>query len=50
MKTWAVCLECDRTKGRSLRGAWFGVGAWLIGVLVLLAAATALVGWLASIY
>jgi hypothetical protein len=50
LKTWAVCLECDRKKGRSLRNAWMGIGFWLVGILVVLAAATALVGWLASIY
>jgi hypothetical protein len=50
LKTWAVCLECDRKKGRSLSHAWMGIGLWLVGVLVALAAATAFVGWLASIY
>lgn len=36
-KTWAVCLECDRKKGRSLRGAWGGFGLWMLALLVGLA-------------
>ena len=48
VKVWAVCLECDRKKGRSLGGAWGGLLAWLGGILAVLAAATALMGWLAS--
>ncbi len=48
VRTWAVCLECDRTKGRSLAGAWGGLLLWLGGILAVLAAATALVGWLAA--
>lgn len=35
---WAICLECDRTKGRSLSRAWRGFGLWLLGVLLVLAA------------
>ena len=48
VRVWAVCLECDRKKGRSLLGAWSGLLAWLVLVLVALAAATALMGWVAS--
>jgi hypothetical protein len=48
VRTWAICLECDRKKGRSLLGAWGGVAGLLVGVLVVLAAAVALLGWLSS--
>ncbi|HVY46899.1 MAG TPA: hypothetical protein VHB21_13520 [Minicystis sp.] len=33
-KTWAICLDCDRKHGRSLRGAWLRFGLFL-GVIVL---------------
>ncbi len=46
-KTWAICLDCDRKKGRSLGGAWQSVGLWLVGLLVALAALVALLEWLA---
>jgi hypothetical protein len=48
VKTWAICLECDRKKGNSLTSAWGGLGTMLIGILVLLAAIVALLGWLSS--
>ncbi len=48
VRVWAVCLECDRKKGRSLAGAWSGLLVWLVGILVVLGAATALMGWLAG--
>ena len=44
-KTWAICLECDRKGGRSLTRAWMGLGTWLVGILVLLAGAVALMAW-----
>lgn len=47
-KTWAICLECDRTKGRSLLGAWGSLGLLLVSILVVLAAAVALMAWLSS--
>ncbi len=46
-KVWAICLECDRKGGRSLKGAWRGLLLWLGGLLLLLAALTAAMGWLA---
>jgi hypothetical protein len=46
VKVWAVCLDCDRRGGRSLRGAWGGLVTWLVLILVGLAAATAALGWL----
>ena len=36
-RVWAVCLDCDRKKGRSLSGAWRGFGVWLLLLLVVLA-------------
>jgi len=36
-KTWAICLECDRKKGRSLSSAWSSFGLWLVLLLVGLA-------------
>jgi len=48
VRTWAICLECDHKKGRSLAGAWGGLGTMLVGILVALAAAVALMGWLSS--
>lgn len=47
-RTWAVCLACERQKGRSLRGAWRGFGAWLVGILIALAALIAVLEWLSS--
>lgn len=47
-KVWAICLECDRKKGRSLAPAWVRLVLWLMVPLALLAAATILMGWLAS--
>lgn len=48
VKTWAICLECDRMKGSSLTGAWGSFGAFLIAILVVLAAAVALLAWLSA--
>jgi len=38
VNTWAICLDCDRKKGRSLSSAWSGFGAWLVGILIVMAA------------
>ena len=48
VKTWAICLECDRKKGRSLFGAWGSFGLFLGLILVVLAAAVALMAWWSS--
>jgi hypothetical protein len=48
VRTWAICLECDRKKGRSLSGAWGSFGLFLVGILVVLAAAVALMAWLSN--
>ena len=45
-QVWAICLDCDRKKGRSLTRAWGGFGTWLIGLLVAMAAVIALLEWL----
>ena len=47
-KVWAICLDCDRKKGRSLWPAWRGLLLWLTLPIGLLAVATALLGWIAS--
>lgn len=46
VKTWAICLECDRKKGSRLGGAWGTLGAWLVALLAGLAAIVALLEWL----
>jgi hypothetical protein len=48
VRTWAICLECDRKKGRSLTSAWGSFGLFLVGILVLLAAAVAALAWCSS--
>lgn len=45
-RVWAICLDCDRKKGRSLGGAWRGFGAWLAAILVVMAAIVGLLEWL----
>ena len=45
-RTWAICLECDRTKGRSLQNAWMGLARFLLLILVAMAAVVALLHWL----
>jgi hypothetical protein len=47
-RTFAICIDCDRRKGRSLAGAWRGLLLWLLGVLFVLGAVAAAVGWLAT--
>lgn len=46
MKPWAICLDCDRKGGRSLRGAWASFLGWLLLPILALAAATVLLAWL----
>ncbi|MBX3185511.1 MAG: hypothetical protein KF819_00795 [Labilithrix sp.] len=46
VKTWAICLDCDRKKGSSLAGPWAGFGMFLVLILVVLAGAVALLAWL----
>jgi hypothetical protein len=48
MTTFAICLDCDRKKGRSLAGAWGSFAAFLLAILVVLAAVVALLAWLSS--
>jgi len=38
-RPWAICLDCDRRKGRSLGGAWGGFGGFLLVILLVLALA-----------
>ena len=48
VRTWAICLECDRKKGSSLSRAWGSFGLFLVAILVVLAAAVALLAWLSN--
>lgn len=48
VKTWAICLECDRKKGSSLTPAWRSFGTFLVAILVVMAAVVALLAWLSS--
>jgi hypothetical protein len=34
---WAICKACERKRGRSLAGAWLGLGGWLLMLLAALA-------------
>lgn len=36
---WAICVRCDRTRGRSLATGWRTVTLWLVLVVVVLALA-----------
>ncbi|MGO8998197.1 MAG: hypothetical protein ACLQVI_33165 [Polyangiaceae bacterium] len=42
VRVWAICIACERRRGRSLSGAWTGLLLWLTAILVGLA----LVVWL----
>jgi hypothetical protein len=48
VRVWAICLECDRRKGRKLSGAWRGLVLWLAAILVGLAVVTWILGRLAG--
>lgn len=37
VETWAICLRCDRKKGRSLDRGWRTVVAWFVVLLLALA-------------
>ena len=41
---WAICLECDRRKGRKLSGAWRSLLLWLAAIFAGLAFVTWLLG------
>jgi hypothetical protein len=45
VETWAICLRCDRRKGRSLDGGWGVVRLWLAGTIGLLVLLAGLVVW-----
>jgi hypothetical protein len=42
---YAICIRCDRRAGRSLRGAWLTVLAWVLAPLVAQAAAVLFLAW-----
>lgn len=48
VRVWAVCLECDRTRGRSLTRAWGGLLGFVGAILAVLAAAVVLLAWLTN--
>jgi|HubBroStandDraft_1064217.scaffolds.fasta_scaffold299266_1 hypothetical protein len=48
VRVWAVCLECDRRKGRSLAQAWRSLLLWLAAILFGLAFVTWLLGRLSG--
>lgn len=37
-RPWAICLECDRKKGRSLGGPWASFGGFLLVILLVMGA------------
>jgi hypothetical protein len=41
-RTYAVCLDCERRAGRSLRSAWLAVATWLLLPMLALLLAIAL--------
>jgi hypothetical protein len=45
VRTWAICLDCDRKGARSLGRAWASFALWLVVPILLLAAVTALLAW-----
>ena len=45
VRTWAICLECDRKRGRSIAGAWGGLLFFLLKIFAVLAAAVAFLAW-----
>lgn len=47
-RPYAICLRCDRRKGRSLAPAWRGFLLFLGGILLALAAAVALLSQVAG--
>ena len=44
-RTYAICLECERHRGRSLRSGWTAVLGWILVPILLLATAS----WLLSL-
>jgi hypothetical protein len=48
VRVWAICLDCDRRKGRKLGSAWRGLLLWLAAILVGLALVVWILGRLAG--
>ena len=48
VKTWAICLDCDRRAGSSLAGSWRGLLVWLGLILAGIAGVIAVLEWLAK--
>lgn len=34
---WAICLRCERSRGKSMSGAWRSLAWWLLLPIVVLA-------------
>jgi len=47
-RVWAICLACEDRGGRSLRGGWLMVLAWIAAPILALALAVALLAWLTA--
>ena len=45
-KTYAICLACEQTIGRSLHASWWTVMGWLLFPILVLAGLVLLLGWL----
>jgi len=48
VRTWAVCLDCDRHGGRSLMHVWKPVLAWVFVVLLVLFLVVVLLAWIST--
>jgi hypothetical protein len=44
VRVWAICLECDRKKGKSLAPAWRSLLLWILALL----AGLGLLDWILS--
>jgi hypothetical protein len=34
VRVWAICLDCERRGGRTMRSAWFGLLGWVALVVL----------------
>jgi hypothetical protein len=46
VRTWAICLDCDRKQGRALGGRWSGFLLFIGAILFALFAVVVLLAWL----
>lgn len=45
LKPYAICLECDRRKGRSLKSGWLYVIGLFVAPIALIVGLLLLLGW-----